>query len=73
MAALPSTPITAAPLGAMGSVKLPSPQKKSAMRSRAAGRRRDIARRTRIRLMNGLTCVNSIGPKGIVMPNSGIV
>ena len=36
-AALPSTPTTCAPRRAIGSVKLPSPQKKSAMRSPGCG------------------------------------
>jgi hypothetical protein len=43
-----------------GSVKLPMPQKKSAMRSPGRGSRSATARRTSTRLMAGLTCVNSV-------------
>ena len=70
-AALPSTPSVSAPLRAIGSVKLPRPQKKSAMRSPACGASSATARRTSTRLIALFTCVNSAGPNGIVTANSG--
>ena len=62
--ALPSMPVTVAPRRAIGSVKLPRPQKKSATRSPGRGSSRLIARRTSTRLIAGLTCVNSVGRIG---------
>ncbi len=53
-----------APRRAIGSVKLPSPQKKSATRSPGRGSSSAIARRTSTRLIAGLTCVNSVGANG---------
>ena len=60
-AALPSTPTTVAPLRAIGSVKLPRPQKKSATRSPGCGASSASARRTSTRLTPKLTCVKSVG------------
>ena len=64
-------PSTCAPLRAIGSVKLPRPQKKSAMRSPGCGSSRRIARLTITRFIALFTWVNSLGANGIVMPNSG--
>ena len=55
----------AAPRRAIGSVKLPRPQKKSAIRSPGCGSSSASARRTSTRLISGLTCVNSVGENGI--------
>jgi hypothetical protein len=68
---LPSKPITCAPRRAIGSEKLPSPQKRSATRSPGCGSSRRTARDTSTRFTARFTCVNSVGLKPMRTPNSG--
>ena len=72
-ASLPSTPTTWAPSLAIGKLKLPRPQNRSAMRSPGCGSRSCIERRISRRLMPILTWVKSVGLKAIATPNSGSV
>ncbi len=64
-------PTTVAPRVAMASVKFPSPQKRSPTRSPGRGSRRSTARLTSVRFIAAFTCVNSVGRKETVSPNSG--
>ncbi len=68
---LPSMPSTSRALLASGRVKLPRPQNQSITRSSDCTSSRRSALPTSARLMCGLTCVKSVGLKGIVTPNSG--
>ncbi len=71
IAALPSMPTTSRARVASGSVKLPSPQNRSATRSSGCTSSSRSARPTSTRLIDALTCVKSVGVKRMRTPNSG--
>ena len=65
--------MTEAPRRAIGSEKLPRPQKKSAIRSSGSGASSATARRTSTRFTVAFTCVKSVGENGTATSNSGNV